>query len=336
MAYQLLGVGGLSVEDQLATFSKRLISRFRAKPTFAQFGKQDGIPVNGGRGISFRGLTTIYPAGNAGSAAAASAPSALTEGTPGAAIDATWRQVVATVNQYGQYLQVTDVAALQALDKVVPEYVEAFGESMRDAIDLVTRDILVAGTNVQYASIATTRGGASGVGSGMRLTLAELREAKRTLLKNNAPGHPSAAGKYVVATDPASLYDLESDSNITNIWQYAGDRGVSSNQLFDTMFQDLPLGFRLYITTNTRVFPAAGLSSADIHATLVFGDEWFATAKYDAMAAEVIVKERGSGGTSDPLNQLATVGWKASWTAAILTQANGVRIEHSASDAAFG
>lgn len=336
MAYQLLGVGGLTVEDQLATFNRRLLRRFRAKPVWVKFANRDGIPVNGGRGMSFRGLTTIYPAGNAGSAANASAPAALTEGTPGAAIDATWRQVVITVNQYGQYLQVTDLASLQALDKVVPAYVEGFGESMADALDLVTRDVLVAGTNVQYAGAATTRGGASGVGSGMRLNLAELREAKRTLLKNNVPGHPMAGGKFVVTTSPDALFDLEGDSNITNIWQYAGDRGVSQNQLFDTMFQDLPLGFRLYVTTNTRNFAAAGLSSTDVHATLVFGDQWFGGVDYDALPSEVIVKERGSGGTSDPLNQLATVGWKAAWGAGILNQANGVRIEHSVSSASYG
>jgi N4-gp56 family major capsid protein len=335
MPYQILGVGGLTVQDQLATYSKRMLRRFRAKPTFAQFGKKDGIPVNGGRGISFRGLTTIFAAGNAGSAAAGSAPAALTEGTPGAPIDATWRETIITVSQYGQYLQVTDVAALQALDKVIPAYVEAFGESMRDAIDLVTRDKLVAGTNVQYASIATTRGGASGVGSGMLLTLAELREAKRTLLRNNVPGLSNAGGKYVVATSPEGLFDLEADSNITNIWQYAGERGMG-NQLFDTMFQDLPMGFRLFVTTNTRNFIDAGLSAADVHATLVFGEEWFGAVDYDAMPSEVIVKERGSGGTSDPLNQLATVGWKASWGAGILNQANGVRIEHSTSANTMG
>jgi len=335
MAYQILGTGGLTVEDQLATFSKRLLRRFRAKPTFAQFAKKDGIPVNGGRGISFRGLTSIYPAGLGGSAAAGSAPGALTEGTPGAAIDATWREVVVTVSQYGQFLQVTDVAALQALDKVVPQYVEGFGESMNDAIDLVTRDALIAGTNVQYASIATTRGGASGIGSGMNLTLAELREAKRTLLRNNVPGNSKANGKYVVATSPEALFDLEADSNITNFWQYAGERGMG-NQLFDTMFQDLPMGFRLFITTNTRNFIDAGLSTADVHATLVFGEEWFGAVDYDALPSEVIVKERGSGGTSDPLNQLATVGWKASWGARILNQANGVRIEHATSTNTMG
>jgi N4-gp56 family major capsid protein len=328
MSYQTLGAGGLTVEDQLATFSKRLLSRFRAKATFARYGMKNGIPTNGGRGISFRGLTSIYPAGAAGSTAAGSAPSVLTEGTPGAAIDATWRQIVATVNQFGQYLQVTDVAELQALDSLVPNYVEAFGESMTDAIDLVTRDILVAGTNVQYASIATTRGGASGLGSGMYLSLAELRKAKKTLMRNNVNPHSSEGGKYMVITSPEALYDLEGDSNITNFWQYAGDRGVSGNQLFDTAFRDLPMGFRLVTTTNTRNFVDAGLSTADVHATLVFGEEWFGTLGYDAMPAQVIVKDRGSAGTSDPLNQVATVGWKAAHAAVILNQANGVRIEH--------
>jgi N4-gp56 family major capsid protein len=92
----------------------------------------------------------------------------------------------------------------------------------------------------------------------------------------------------------------------------------------------------LYITTNTRIFASSGLSGADVHATLVFGDQWYGVVKYDSMPAEVIVKERGSGGTSDPLNQLATVGWKASYAAGILNQGNGLRIEHSTSATAFG
>jgi len=36
----------------------------------------------------------------------------------------------------------------QSIDTVVPETTENFSEAMTDALDLITRDVLVAGTNV--------------------------------------------------------------------------------------------------------------------------------------------------------------------------------------------
>lgn len=319
-----LGGGGQAAQDQLVTFSRRLLSRFRAETVFNRWGKQDGIPRNGGRGISFRGLTSIYPAGTAGSAAAASAPSALTEGTYPTAIDATWREVIATVSQYGQVMFITDLAEAQSIDPAIPNYVEAFSESMKDGMDLVTRDALMAGTNVQYASSAASR---AQVGSGMYLNLAELREAKRTLRRNNAKPVRSEGNKFVVITHTDAEFDLEGDSNLTNIWKDAGDRGMG-NQLFDVSFKDLPLGFRLFGTTNARIYASAGLSGADVYATLVIGEEFYGTEKLSAMSAEVIVVRPDQASLSNPLKQLGSVGWKSAHAAKVLDDANGVRIEH--------
>src|SRR5690348_1455129 len=106
MAYQLWGTGGLTVEGQLTTFDRRLLSRFRGMTVYNKFGSQRGIPVNGGKSISFRRMEAIlgasYAAAYNSGGAYASGPLVLTEGTPGAAIDATWTQVVATVSQYGK------------------------------------------------------------------------------------------------------------------------------------------------------------------------------------------------------------------------------------------
>ncbi len=119
---QQIGIGGMGVELQLNTFDKRLLSRFRAETVYNRFGMQRGIPMHGGKAISFRRLEAIYSTGTAGSAAAGSAPTALTEGTPPAAIDATWTQIVCTVSQYGQFLLISDLAEDQSVDVVVPEY----------------------------------------------------------------------------------------------------------------------------------------------------------------------------------------------------------------------
>ena len=41
----------------------------------------------------------------------------------------------------------------------------------------------------------------------------------------------------------------------------------------------------------------------------------------------MIIKQKGSAGTADPLDQRSSVGWKAARTAEILAQENLIRIE---------
>ena len=120
-------MNGLTVEGQLVTFEKRLLTRFRAETVYNRFGLQRSIPRNGGKSISFRRLEAVlgasYAAAYNSGGAFASGPAALTEGTPGAAMDATWTQILATVSQYGGYIQITDLAEDQSIDVIVPEYV---------------------------------------------------------------------------------------------------------------------------------------------------------------------------------------------------------------------
>lgn len=331
MAVELIGIAGATQELQLTQFDKRLLQRFRAKTVYMRYGIQRGIPRHGGKAIQFRKFENIYAAGNAGSAAAGSAPTALTEGTFGAEIQATITAVSATVSQYGQYLKYSDVLDAQGLDDYVSEETDNFSEAMTDALDLLTRDVIVAGTNVQYASTAGSR---AQLGSGMYLNLAELREAKRTLKNNNVP--PTENGKFLVITNPNSVYDLEGDANITNFWQYAGERGVDNNQLFDATFRDLPMGFRVVETTNVRNFIDAGLSTADVIATMVLGEGAYGVIKYDALPARIISHRPGTSGISDPLDQIGTLGWKASHAAIRLQEQAMVRIEHVTSSNNMG
>lgn len=344
---QAWGAGGFSPEGQLTTFDKELLSRFRAATIYTRFGMQKKIPLRGGKSISFRRMEAILGASyqiNYSSLALnhsyvpnvsyASGPLALTEGTPGTAIDATWTQVLCTVSQYGQWTKSTDVNEDQSIDDVMGEATKNFSEAMTEAMDLVVRDVVLSGTNVQYASSATTR---ATVGSGMNLTLAELREASRTLRRYNAkPISGEGGNKFVVITHTDAMSDLGGDSNITNIWQYAGDRGMGSNQLFDTAFHDLPYGFRIFETSLARIYASLGLSGSDVYATMVLGEQFYGTVEFASMPAKVIHKPRGSSGVSDPLDQVSTVGWKASMGAAILNENLGVRIEHGTTVSQIG
>ena len=76
------------------------------------------------------------------------------------------------------------------------------------------------------------------------------------------------------------------------------------------------------------VYPGeAGLYGRDVYATMVFGDNAYGTTELAGGGLEHIVKQLGSAGTADPLNQRATVGWKATKAAARLVEAFMIRIE---------
>ena len=74
-----------------------------------------------------------------------------------------------------------------------------------------------------------------------------------------------------------------------------------------------------------------GASGKDVYATLVFGDNAYGTTSIEGGGLEHIVKQLGSSGADDPLNQRATVGWKASKVSVRLCEAFMVRIETLAS-----
>ncbi len=76
----------------------------------------------------------------------------------------------------------------------------------------------------------------------------------------------------------------------------------------------------------------AGVNGIDVYATLIFGENAFGTTSLENGGLEHIVKQLGSGGSSDPLNQRATVGWKATKVTVRLVEPFMVRIETAASN----
>ncbi len=311
-------------------YNRKLLERFRTKLTFNRFGDQQGIPKNNGVNLSWRRMEVIRPVAVASSTWPADATytvgagAVLTEGTfHTPTVIASWAEITATVRQYGQAAYISEWNDATAIDPQIPNYVENFGEAMGELAELITRDVLVAATTIQYAN---GRASASAVISGDFLNLQELRKAKRTLKRANAD--PVEDGKYVVLAHPDTVYDLEGDSNITNIW-INGGAGAKQGQIFDVTFKDLPLGFRLYESSIVPVTRASGYG--DIYNTWVIGRQYFGTVKIDAIQSKVIVHAPGTSGVSDPLDQVATIGYKLNWAAVILDQNNGVLIKHQTS-----
>ena len=77
--------------------------------------------------------------------------------------------------------------------------------------------------------------------------------------------------------------------------------------------------------------PDAAFGGRDVYATIVLGENAYGTTEIAGGGLQHIVKQLGSGGTADPLNQRATVGWKATKAAVRLMEPFMVRIETASS-----
>jgi len=79
---------------------------------------------------------------------------------------------------------------------------------------------------------------------------------------------------------------------------------------------------------NEVIYPGeGGAAGRDVYSTLFIGADAYGTTKVSGGGLQTFVKQLGSAGAADPLNQRSTVGWKAVKTAVILTEAFMVRVE---------
>ena len=189
--------------------------------------------------------------------------------------------------------------------------------------DTIIRDILCTpdtggSDNVQYAE-GQVSARASLTASHV-LTVKAIRMAVRTLRRNDAP---TIGGYYVAIIHPDIAYDLMSDSKWEEPHKYQDTTNIYNGEIGKLY------GVRFVESSEAKIYGAVGASSAIVYATLVLGENAYGVTEITGGGLKQIVKQLGSGGTGDPLDQRATVGWKLTQAAKKLIPQYIVRIETS-------
>lgn len=303
---------GNDLSPEMKTFYDKVLLKF-AKPNLVhdQFAQKRNIPKGGGKTIEFRRYSKL--------------PKALTPLTEGVTPDGqnlNVTTVTATVAQYGGYITLSDMLLLTAIDNNLTEAIELLGDQAGRTLDTITREVLVQGTNVLYAGGRSAR---TGIAAADKLTVMDIKKAVRNLKVGLAT---KINGSFVAIVHPDVVFDLENDDEWVNASQYAG-----STQIFEGEIGKL-YGVRFVETTEAKIWAKAGAPITEggtdkisVYATLVMGANAYGTTMVEGGGLQTIVKQLGSGGTADPLNQRATAGWKAVKTAEILYNDYIVRIE---------
>lgn len=390
---------GLS--DEMKTYySDYLIDNALPLLVHDQFGQKHPIPKNKGKTIEFRKYDPLQKA-----------LTPLQEGVTPSGNSLRVSTIPATVSQYGDYIELSDVLLLTAIDNNLVHATELLGNQAGETLDTIVREVINSGTNAQYADAQVSArfllvGGSSTPENNHYLTVDCIRRGVRNLKVNKAKRYDSY---FVAIIHPDVAYDIMGDKEWVEASKYAG-----STQLFEGEIGKIH-GVRFVETTEAKIFHAedlvaygstnarrtltvnsysskvitikealtssealdlagrkiivdgvlytiasaeagaagaatvtivenppsgnnpasndviypgeAGAAGRDVYSTLVIGKNAYGVTEVTGGGLETIVKQLGSGGTSDPLNQRATVGWKAIKTAEILTQTFMVRIE---------
>ena len=391
----LLNSTGNDLSPEMKTYyDKNLLREAKANLVHRQFGQKRPLPKGTGKTIEFRKFTPL-----------GKALTPLTEGvTPsGNQLDVT--ALTATVSQYGDFIMLSDLLELTALDPIIVETTGLLGDQAGRTDDTLVRNVLVQGTNVMYAptwsgsplaeNAVTSRGALDDT------AVLTVDLVKQVAAKMRAQNVPTINGSYVAIIHPYAAYDLMSDPAWIEMQKYqareelftgeigkiGGVRFVETSEAKIWRGDDLASDSRTltadattsgaitsiafdggtvaanalvgrYININgvtakvtanttsaltfastnfgsitdgtTKIYPGeGGKGGISVFATLFLGRDAYGITDLEGGGLETIVKQKGSGGTEDPLNQRSSVGWKETMVAEILMQPYMVRVEHT-------
>lgn len=362
-----------------------------------QFGQKKTIPQGKGKTIEFRKYDSLPKA-----------MTPLTEGVTPAGQKLKMSTLSATIDQYGGFVELSDLLKLTAIDNNQIEAMELLAGQAGRTLDTITREELSGGTNVIYAGGKSARhllvGGSETEANNDYITVDLIKRAVRFLKVQHAQ---KINGDYASIIHPDNTYDLTNDKDWKTPHEYvdtkdiysgeigkvAGTRftenteakifhaadlatdarnltvngavtsgttvtfdggkvavdaligryvliGATKARVTDNTATTLTLDTAVTAPDNAPIYPGeAGAEGRDVYSTLVLGANAYGVTELSGGGLEYIVKQLGSAGTGDPLNQRATVGWKATKVAKRLVEQYMIRIEststfQSGSDAA--
>lgn len=335
------------ITSAMSEFYTRIILE-RAEPELVhdRYGQRRPLPRNSSKVIRFRryGLFTSAagtPVGDLSDIAVNT--TALTEGSPPAGKFVGVANVDATLSQYGDFVQITDMVDLTNPDPVLTEVNEMLGQQAGRSLDQIHRDQLVAGTQVFYSGSATARNQV------VATVNAALFQKVIRALKNKAARmftqiiratdgvgtQPIRSAYWAIVHTDVHMPDLDNLSEFVPVHQYASAGPVQPGEVGALK------NIRFVESQQAKVFAGAGGAStsvkntsgvADVYVTLVFGQDAYGISPLQGNALRSITKALGSAGTADPLDQLATTGWKAITAPAKILNDNWMaRVESAAS-----
>ena len=304
---------GNNLSAEMKTFyDKTLITLASPYLVHDQFGQKRDIPKNGGKIIEFRKFSSLPKA-----------LTPLTEGVTPTGNKLNVSSVTATIEQYGDYIEQTDLLELTAVDNTIVEATKQLSAQAGLTMDTIVRNEIVGGTNVLYCPKVSADGTETAVTSRSAIdntSLLRVKDVFKAAAELKAMNAPKIDGYYVGIIHPYVAYDLMQEAG--NQWMEVQKYATPENMLKGEI--GCLGGVRFVESTEAKIWNE-GAGNCAVFATLVIGADAYGVTSVNGGGIEHIVKQKGYG--NDPLNQRSSVGWKGLKTAKRLVEEYMIRIE---------
>jgi N4-gp56 family major capsid protein len=259
----------------------------------------------------------------------------------------TFADVTATVAKYGQFYIVNEEVDLYNPNATTNELVAVLGESAGRSLNQLQRNTMEDSATQHYANnVASTAAVNSIISSGdLNYAINVLnRNAARTFYPmTNGSSNVSTAPimpAYIGICHPDVAYDVSGLTGFKSVETYAGQTellpgefgyfGRAGKGVRFISSEDASIDADAGATTGTDVRGTTG-TDTDVYTICLYGQDAFGSvglgekhtdgayrAGENKGSFEMIFHDRGSGGTSDPFNEIATLAWKAFHASAVL------------------
>ena len=272
----------------------------------------------------------------------AASTSALSEGVTPSAGSITSTDVTATLAQYGQRVQITDVIMDTHEDPVLNEFAMSLGETAGETQELIVYNVIKAGTQVQYSNgsarntLNTALNATTSRKAIRQLKAQDARPLTSMLNATDGVGTTPIPPCYVCFIHPNVEMDLQNTTNFaagyTRVQNYGtfkplcdSEVGSFENIRFVSSTLYSPLADAGSGTLNSML----GGTNTDVYQSVIVGKDSYATVNLAASGSgltPIVVNPKPSD--SDPMGQRGHVAFKMYSAAAILNDAWMTRIEH--------
>lgn len=323
-------------DAQTEFFNARLLMRARPYQSFDKIGLERPVPMNSSTQVRFRRYGNL-----AITTTNLSEPTA--ESPDRAAVQLSTTDVTGTIIKRGNGVALTDQVLDTSAEDVKIEATDIIAQNAGESIDVYYRNVVDAGTSVIYGNDASRAAVNTAIDGD------DIRRAVRTLENNNARKVTSIINAttgigtvpirpcFIAICHPFTAHTLRQLSGWRHASEYASQVGIEG--LMDGEIGQLD-GIRFVMTTQARAYADAGGSppsgilstggtQADVYETLVFGMDSYGRCPLKGAGLQNIMKELGSAGTADFLNEMSTVAWKFRGVCVILNDNFQTRIEHA-------
>ena len=309
----------------------KMLERAQAQLNMAKFATLTTVPKGKTKVCKWRRYNRI---------AASTTP--LTEGVTPSGVNPTVTDVTATLAQYGQHVQITDVILDTHEDPVLSELSASLGQTAGETQEMIIYNVIKAGTQVQYSNGSARNTLNTAINATTcRKAIRQLRNQDAKPVSQMLKATPGQGTQpipkcYVAFVHPNVDMDLQNTTNFP-----AGYVRVQNYGMFEPLCDNELGSFEnIRFVSSTLYSPLANAGSAtlngmlgganvDVYQSVVTGADAYASVDLGAGSSGVtpfVVSPKHSD--SDPYAQRGKVGFKMYSTAAILNDAWMTRIEH--------